>query len=88
MSDINFFSQFYTHNLLLISFQTLSVLNYCNMSWLSFSLTFIFVVFSLILIIFIISASTLVILKFHCFVLKIFFNCAEFIHFASVSFNV
>ena len=45
---LTFFSQNNTHNLLLINFQTLCVLNYCSTSWLSFSIIFISVVFSLV----------------------------------------
>ena len=40
-----FFSQIYTHDLLLINFQTLSFLKYCSTSWLTFSIIFISVVF-------------------------------------------
>ena len=45
---VSIFSQIYTHNLLLISFQTVPVLNYCSTSWLSFRMIFISVVFFLL----------------------------------------
>ena len=40
-----FFSQIYTHDLLLINFQSLSFLKYCSTSWLTFSIIFISAVF-------------------------------------------
>ena len=45
---VSIFPQIYTHNLLLISFQTVPVLNYCSTSWLSFSIIFISLVFFLL----------------------------------------
>ena len=45
---VSIFPQIYTHNLLLISFQTVPVLNYCSTSWLSFSMVFISLVFFLL----------------------------------------
>ena len=84
---VSIFSQIYTHNLLLISFQTVPVLNYCSTSWLSFRMIFISVVFfSCLNCYYLVSFYAPSIQMSCCFLLKIVFNCAEFHSFCKCFF--